>query len=149
MKKIILLSLLLFPLAVLAEDVENIIGIQEPQWKDFTPKAYVEVPPPKGLARFNDTASYWYKRRVEFEDGIQKCRAIDDVESKASCYQELKVEQYKKNSDYNARLEAIERAKMMPQEMQNPTDNMLPVGGFNPLGGLGTMMHFQQSEMSN
>ena len=147
MKKIILLSLLLLPLAVIAEDVDNYMGVEEPQWKDFTPKAYVEVPPPKGLARFNDTASYWYKRRVEFEQGIEQCRAMQDTESKISCYQDLKIKQYQKNSDYNARLEAIEKSKMMPQAMMNPTDNMLPIGGFNPLGGFGTMMHFQDNEL--
>ena len=147
MKKIILLSLLLFPLIAFAEDNDNYTGIEEPQWKDFTPKAYVEVAPPKGLGKFNDTASYWYKRRVEFEQEIENCRAIQDVDAKMSCYQELKIKQYQKNSDYNARLEAIERAKMMPQEMTNPTDNMLPIGGFNPLGGFGNMMHFQQNEI--
>ena len=149
MKKIIILSLLLFPICALAEDVEDFMGVQEPQWKDFTPKAYVEVAPPRGLGKFNDTASYWYKRRVEFEQGIETCRALEKAESKAACYQDLKVKQYQKNSDYNARLEAIERSKMMPQEMMNPTDNMLPIGGFNPLGSLGTMMHFQQSEISH
>ena len=147
MKKIILLSLLLFPLCVFADDADNYLGIEEPQWKDFTPKAYVEVAPPKGLGKFNDTASYWYKRRVEFEHGIENCRAMQGVEAKASCYQDLKVLQYQKNSDYNARLEAIEKSKMMPQEMMNPTDNMLPIGGFNPLGGLGTMMQYQQNEL--
>ena len=142
MKKIIALSLLFVPLFVMADDVITINGVEEPQWKDFTPPAYVDVKAPRGLGKFNDTASYWYKRRVAFEDGIEKCRAIEDNEAKISCYQDLKVKQYQKNSDYNARLEAIEKAKLGPQEMHDRTDDMLPIGGY-----INNFMRFQPNEI--
>lgn len=140
MKKFIMLSLLLIPLLVCAESYD-INGVEEPQWKDFAPVAYVDVKEPKGLVKFNDVVAYWYKRKVEFDKNIDKCREIEQNEAKISCYQDLKVKQYQKNSDYNARIEAVENAKMYPQEMQDPTANMLPIGGY--LNGLGK---FQPNE---
>lgn len=132
MKKLILLSLLLVPLFAFAaeEEVLSVNGVEEPQWKDFAPVAYVDVKEPKGLAKFNDVVAYWYKRRVEFEKGIDKCREITENNAQFSCYQDLKVKQYQKNSDYNARIEAMERQRMNPQEMQDSTQNMYPIGGF-------------------
>ena len=59
-----------------------------------------------------------------------------------TCYQDLKVKQYQKNSDYNARLEAIENSKMVPQEIYDKTTNMLP------LGNITNMMRFQPNEFN-
>ena len=129
MKNIIVLLMLSLPLLVCAKDDISLEGLDEPQWKDFAPVAYVDVKEPKGLAKFNDVIAYWYKRRVEFDKGIEKCRALERNDEKLSCYQDLKVKQYQKNSDYNARIEAMERERMNPQEMQSPTTNMYPVGG--------------------
>ena len=129
MKKIIVLLMLSLPLLAVAKDDISLEGLEEPQWKDFAPVAYVDVKEPKGLAKFNDVIAYWYKRRVEFDKGIEKCRALERNDEKLSCYQDLKVKQYQKNSDYNARIEAMERERMNPQEMQSPTTNMYPVGG--------------------
>lgn len=121
--------LLTIPLFVFAKEDISLEGLEEPQWKDFVPIAYVDVKEPKGLAKFNDVIAYWYKRRTEFEKGIEKCRAIERNDEKITCYQDLKVKQYQKNSDYNARIEAMERERMNPQEMQDPTTNMYPIGG--------------------
>ena len=142
MKKIIALSLLFVPLFAFAEESITINGIEEPQWKDFAPPAFVKIDIPKGIGKFNDTAVYWYKRKTEFEDGIEKCRAIENNEEKFSCYQQLKVKQYAKNSDYNARLEAMEQAQMGPREMYDRTNNMLPISG-----QIGNFMKFQPNEM--
>ena len=143
MKKIILLSLLLLPLCVLAKDDVSLEGLDEPQWKDFAPIAYVDVKEPKGLGKFYDVVAYWYKRRVEFDKGIEKCRAVERNDEKISCYQELKVKQYQKNSDYNARIEAMERERMNPQEIQNPTTNMYPINGL-----LQNFSKFQPNELN-
>ena len=121
--------LLLGPLSLFAQEEISLEGLDEPQWKDFAPVAYVDVKEPKGLAKFNDVVAYWYKRKVEFDNGIEKCRAVEHNDAKLSCYQELKVRQYQKNSDYNARIEAMERERMNPQVMQDPTTNMYPIGG--------------------
>jgi len=129
MKKLLVLSLLLLGLSVIAKEDVSLEGLDEPQWKDFAPIAYVDVQEPKGLAKFNDVVGYWYKRKVEFDKNIEKCRAIEKNDEKISCYQDLKVKQYQKNSDYNARIEAMERQRMNPQEIQDPTTNMYPIGG--------------------
>jgi len=142
MKKFIMLSLLFIPLVVLAVDEVTNDGIEEPQWKDFAPVAYVDVKEPKGLAKFNDVLAYWYKRKTEFDKGIEKCRAVEKDEDKINCYQDLKVRQYQKNNDYNARIEAMERQRMNPQEIQDPTTNMYPIGGF-----INTFTKFQPSEV--
>ena len=142
MKKIIAILLLFVPLFVVASEQEVVNGIEEPQWKDFAPKAYENVQAPKGLGKFNDVVAYWYKRKAEFDKGIEKCREIEKVEPRVACYQELKVRQYQKNSDYNARLEAMEQQKMYPQEMQDPTTNMYPIGGL-----LNNFSKFQPNEL--
>lgn len=140
---IILLLLLLIPLFAIAEEKEVVKGVEEPQWKDFAPKAYENVKEPKGLTKFNDVIAYWYKRKAEFDKGIEKCRGVEKAEERVACYQDLKVKQYQKNSDYNARLEAIEQQKMYPQGMQDPTTNMLPIGGY-----LQNFRNFQPNELN-
>jgi hypothetical protein len=144
MKKVIIALLLCFPLFALAEEKRTSLeGVDAPQWKDFAPVAYRDVKEPKGFAKFNDVAAYWYKRRVSFENGIEDCRKLQNDDEKFSCYQDLKVKQYQKNSDYNARLEAVERSKMYPQEMQDNTTNMYPIGGI-----LNNFSKFQPNELN-
>ena len=144
MKKFLLILLLVCPLFAVAEESVSINGIDEPQWKDFAPVAYVNVKEPKGLGKFNDVVAYWYKRRTEFDKGIQKCRETEPNDAKFTCYQDLKVKQYQKNSDYNARIEAMERQRMNPQELQDPTQNMYPINGL-----LNNFSKFQPNELNN
>ncbi len=141
MKKILVLLALLVPVCVFAEETVRLDGLMEPEWKDFVPPAYVDVEEPKGLGKLNETAAYWYKRRVEFENGIEECRAKEANDEKLSCYQQLKVLQYQQNSDYNAKIEAQEQARMGPQEMFDRTDTMLPIGGY-----LNNFTRFQPNE---
>ena len=142
MKKIIALSLLFVPVFAIAEETISINGVEEPQWKDFAPPAFVKIDMPKGIGKFNDTAVYWNKRKTENENGIEKCRAIENNDEKFSCYQQLKVKQYAKNSDYNARLEAMERTQMGPREMYDKTNNMLPIGD-----QISNFMRYQPNEL--
>ena len=142
MKKLFILSLLLAPVCVFADDVLSINGVEEPQWKNFAPPAYVDVTEPKGFGKFNDTAAYWYKRKVDFEQNRENCRNSKNAEEMVTCYQQLKVKQYQKNSDYNARLEAIENAKKNPLEMNNMTTDMIPINGY-----LNNFSRFQPNEL--
>lgn len=142
MKKNIVLIALLMPLCAIAQEVVSLDGLHEPEWKDFAPQAFVDISEPKGIGKFNETASYWYKRKVEFEEGIVNCRATADLDEKLACYQQLKVKQYQLNSDYNARLEAQEQARKGPQEMFDKTDTMLPIGGY-----LNNFTKFQPNEI--
>ena len=91
MKKILVLLAVMLPLCAAAEDVVSLDGLNEPEWKSFVPPAYVDVDEPKGLGKLNETAAYWYKRRIEFENGIQECRALEDSDAKLGCYQQLTV----------------------------------------------------------
>lgn len=124
MKKIITACLLVIPLAVFAED----FTVKAPEWKDFTPPAFSDVKEPKGLGKLNVTATYWYNRRIEFEEAISACNELEANDERFKCYEKVKVMQYTANSEYNAKLEA----KMNPQiqEMRNPTDTMLPIGNY-------------------
>ena len=128
MKKLLVTTIL--TLALCPAFAETIMGFDVPEWKDFAPPAYVNVTAPKGLGKFNDVATYWYRRKVEFENLSAKCYEMPNSEEKFTCYQNLKVKQYQKNSDYNARLEAMDKLKSGPQEIQDPTNNMFPIGDY-------------------
>ena len=128
MKRILATLLLALPLVVLAEED---YGIKVPQWKDFAPTAYIDVQEPKGLlGKMNVTAKYWYDRKVAFEENLINCKAIESHEERFSCYEELKVKQFRENTDYNARIEARNTANGGIPEMMDRTDNMLPVGNY-------------------
>lgn len=140
MKKILILLAIMVPISVIAEEAFS--GVNEPEWKDFAPHAYINIEQPKGIGKLNETASYWYKRKADFESSIKECREMTDYDAQLSCYQEVKIKQYQKNSDYNARLEAQERARMVPQEMYDRTNTMLPIGGY-----LNNFARFQPNEI--
>lgn len=124
MKKLLALSLLLIPAIAMADD----LGVTVPQWKDFTPPAYVNVKAPKGLGKLNVTAKYWYDRKVDFDESVEYCSELEAANERFNCYEKLKVRQYALNSEYNARLEAQNSPQL--QELRNPTDNMLPLGNY-------------------
>lgn len=142
MKKILALFAIALPLSVCAQEVVSLDGLTEPEWKDFCPATFADATEPRGLGKLNETATYWYKRRIEFEEGITNCRATADLDEKLGCYQQLKVKQYQLNSDYNARIEAQEQQRMVPQEMFDKTNTMIPVGGY-----LNNFTRFQANEL--
>ena len=128
MKKFLTTLFLILPLMVFAEED---FGIKVPQWKDFAPTAYIDVKEPKGiLGKLNVTAKYWYDRKVAFEEGLINCKAIEAHEERFSCYEDLKVKQFRENTDYNARIEARNLENGGIPEMYDRTDNMLPVGNY-------------------
>ena len=141
MKKLLLGLVLGIPLVAFASENYVVNGVEEPQWKDFAPVSYVDVKQPRGLGKFNDTAAYWYKRKVEFQNGILKCRDVEAADERVDCYQTLKYKQYAKNSDYNARLEDMDNEQRLPQNMQNPTSNMLQLDN-----AMNTFMNMQANE---
>lgn len=139
MKKFLLSLTLLLPISVMAANFEVI----EPVWEDFAPKAFADVKQPKGLlGKMNVTATYWYQRRMLFEKGLDNCRAFEDSEDKYSCFEKLKVEQYKENSEYNAKLEAQQNMYSGIPEMNNSVDTMLPLNNY-----LNTFTKFQENEI--
>lgn len=133
--------MLILPIAVIAEED---FGVKIPEWKEFAPTAFVDVQEPKGINKFNQTAKYWYQRRIDFEQNLEYCRSQENSGNRLNCYEALKVEQYKQNSEYNARLEAkINNMNGIPG-MMNPTDTMIPVGGNNNF--INNAMQFMPNE---
>lgn len=129
MKKVLVALFLILPLACIAEE----FGLNVPQWKDFAPSAYVNVEAPKKLGKFNVTAKYWYERKVAFEEAVINCKYLETYEEQFSCFEDLKSKQFRENSDYNARIEAKQRAMSGIPEMNNRTDTMIPIGSYmNP-----------------
>jgi len=141
MKRFFTLCLLFFPLAVCAEED---FGVNVPEWKDFSPSAFVDVKEPRGLGKLNVTAKYWYERKVEFEAAMEECKSHDANDERFSCYENIKVKQYKLNNDYNARIEAQMNERSSIPGMNSATDNMLPISGY-----LNQMTKFIPSEVSN
>lgn len=127
MKKIVLALVLLIPLTAFAEED---FGVNVPEWSDFAPKAFVNVKEPRGLQKLNVTAKYWYQRRVEFESALSDCKSLEANDERFSCYEKLKVAEFKLNDDYNAKLEAEMNRRSSIPGMENPVDNMLPLGGY-------------------
>ena len=138
MKKLSVLLLLFIPIMSLADD----FGINPPEWKDFCPSAFVDVQEPKLLGKFNIVANYWYERRIEFEKGLEECQAMEANDERFSCYEELKVKQFKENTDYNARVEARQRASAGIPEMSDRTDVMLPINNY-----INNFTRFQPNEI--
>lgn len=138
MKKFIAICAIILPLAVIADD----FGIKIPEWKDFAPSAFADVQNQGKLAKFNVTANYWYERRVEFEAGLEECKALESNDERYNCYENLKVKQYKENTDYNARIEAQQRAASGIPEMSSKTDTMLPINNY-----LNNLPRFQANEI--
>jgi hypothetical protein len=128
MKKFLASLLLIIPLVAFAEED---FGIKVPQWKDFAPTAYIDVKEPKGvMGKLNVTAKYWYDRKVAFEEELINCKVIEAHEERFSCYEDLKVKQFRENTDYNARIEARNMDNGGIPEMYDRTDSMLPVGNY-------------------
>lgn len=138
MKKTLVSLMLLAPLAVIAEE----ISITPPQWKDFCPTAFVDVKEPGVLSKFNVVGNYWYQRRMDFEKGIEDCQAKESNDEVFSCYEALKIEQFKQNTDYNARVEAKQKAAAGIPEMSNRTDVMLPINSY-----INNFTRFQPNEI--
>lgn len=127
MKKFLTTLLLVLPLVAFAEED---YGIKIPEWKDFAPKTFVDVQEPKLFKRLNITAKYWYERRLAFEDGLAECQELDSHEERFSCYEKLKIKQFKENTDYNAKIEARQQANSNMQEMNSLNNNMVPINNF-------------------
>ena len=128
MKKFLVALLFTIPVATIAEED---FGMKVPAWKDFAPSAYIEVKEPKGLiGKLNVTAKYWYDRKIDFEENLERCKSIQFYEERFSCYEDLKSKQYRANTDYNARIEAKDNITGGIPEMMDRTDSMIPVGSY-------------------
>ena len=139
MKKFIIVCLLVCPLIAFAEED---FGVNVPEWNDFAPTAFINVKEPKGFGKLNVTTKYWYERKTQFETAVNECKALEANDERFSCYENLKVKQYKLNNDYNARIEAMNNDRSAIPGMNSATDNMIPIGGY-----LNQMTKFMPNEI--
>ena len=121
---------------------EEDFGVNVPEWSDFAPTAFVNVKEPKCLGKLNVNSKYWYERKVDFENALTECKELSANDERFSCYEKLKVSQYKLNNDYNARIEAKINATSAIPGMENRTDTMIPIGGY-----LNNMTHYLPNEI--
>ncbi len=125
MKTFITALLLILPITAFADD----FGAKIPEWKDFVPTAFMNVKEPKGVGKLNVTAAYWYQRRIDFESGLEECSQFANNDERFTCYENLKVKQFKENTDYNARVEAQQQNSAI-QEMNNMQGTMMPINHY-------------------
>ena len=71
-----------------------------------------------------------------------ECQTIEIYDERFSCYEALKVKQFKENTDYNARIEAQRQATAGIPEMTDRTDNMLQLNNY-----MNTYTHFMPNEL--
>lgn len=69
-----------------------------PEWTEFCPPKYCE----STESIFSKDATYWYKRRIQFEKSIEKCSIYKDTELD-NCYIEIREAEARKNKVWDVR----------------------------------------------
>lgn len=95
MKKIIIASMVL-GIAVMAVKA----SVLAPEWTEFCPPRYCD----SNENAFSKDATYWYKRRLQFNNALVKCSAYEGAELD-SCYDELRAAEGRKNQVWGVRQE--------------------------------------------
>jgi hypothetical protein len=84
--------------------VTNIIAeastILEPEWTEFCPPVYCD----SNSSKFSKDATYWYKRRMQFEKSLTKCSSFSGSQLDR-CYDELRAAEERKNKVWDVRQE--------------------------------------------
>ncbi|MBQ3311494.1 hypothetical protein IJG72_05390 [bacterium] len=75
-------------------------AILEPEWTEFCPPRYCD----SYENTFSKDATYWYKRRLQFQNALSKCSAYKDAEQD-NCYAELRAAEERKNKVWDVRQE--------------------------------------------
>ena len=97
MKKFLVLLLIFLDFAVITSASASIFP---PEWTEFCPPRYCE----SNENVFSKDATYWYKRRLQFNNAIAKCSAYKD-EQLDSCYEEIRAAEERKNKVWSVRQE--------------------------------------------
>lgn len=71
-----------------------------PEWTEFCPPRYCE----STENVFSKDATYWYKRRIQFNNALAKCSAYSG-EQLDSCYAEMRAAEERKNQVWAVRQE--------------------------------------------
>ena len=69
-----------------------------PEWTEFCPPKYCE----SNENIFSKDATYWYKRRLQFEKSLRRCSEYKGSELN-SCYNEIRTAEERKNKVWDVR----------------------------------------------
>ena len=73
-------------------------AIFAPEWTEFCPPRYCE----SNENMFSKDATYWYKRRLQFNNAIARC-SVYQGEQLDSCYAEIRAAEARKNQVWDVR----------------------------------------------
>ena len=94
MKKLVLASLILAEFAGISANA----AVFAPEWTEFCPPRYCE----SNENMFSKDATYWYKRRLQFNSAVARCSAYQGAKLDA-CYEELRAAENRKNEVWDVR----------------------------------------------
>ena len=94
-KLVVLSSVLIFLFASVVQAV-----IFEPEWTEFCPPRYCD----STENPFSKDATYWYKRRLQFQKSLNRCSEFKGKELD-SCYEEIRAAEARKNKVWDVRQE--------------------------------------------
>ena len=96
MKKLIALAVAFTGIASLTVSA----AVFAPEWTEFCPPRYCE----SNENVFSKDATYWYKRRLQFNKALARCSAYQGQQLD-SCYAELRAAEARKNQVWDVRYE--------------------------------------------
>ena len=70
----------------------------EPEWTEFCPPRYCD----SNENAFSKDATYWYKRRMQFQKSLSRCSEFKGEELN-SCYNEIRAAEARKNKVWDVR----------------------------------------------
>ena len=109
MKKIILTLAVFFGIAVAGVSA----AIFAPEWTEFCPPRYCE----SNENAFSKDATYWYKRRLQFNNALARCSAYRGTELD-NCYAEIRAAEARKNQVWDVRYEEKTRTTQYNREYE-------------------------------
>ena len=95
MRKYILIAAIMVPIAISAGVSAAVFA---PEWTEFCPPRYCE----SNENVFSKDATYWYKRRLQFNSALSRCSAFTGKQQD-SCYEELRAAENRKNEVWDVR----------------------------------------------
>ena len=95
MKKILVSAIVILEMSNIAS-----AAVFAPEWTEFCPPKYCE----SNSNKFSKDATYWYKRRLQFEKSLEKCSAYQGKQLD-NCYTELRAAEARKNQVWDVRYE--------------------------------------------
>ena len=100
MKKLLITAMMFAGIVNIAVNA----AVFAPEWTEFCPPRYCD----SNENKFSKDATYWYKRRIQFNNALAKC-AVYQGEQLDSCYEEIRAAEMRKNKVWDVRQEEKNR----------------------------------------